>query len=477
MRYLSIIIFIFCGCLFSTSSSFAQTSEQQIEAQEQALRQINEVETQRLESEGADRYRGIEGGPVTLAQVMKNPDDINLNYRYAQTQVADGNLRGASATLERILLINPNLAKIRLFYAYVLYRLDNNKELQEQLKMLEGMHLSAANQEEVVNLRKRAARRLKTTTFTAMLAAGFAYQTNANFSPDSGFNDVIVPTPLGTFTGQVPVASPKEDDVSWIGSASIGFHHDLGRQEGHYLFGSASTYWNEQVNVDSTDYNTFAGNIGIKYFAPWADITGQFLAGHFRLDDHSFLNYYAFDINFQKEFLKGALRTNFRHRTTYEDYDVGNTLSQERTGPRYEFAGGADYQLTYNQAIGGVLTYTNKKADAAWREFDGLDINIHHTWIVSRGIYIRNQLDYGYEDYNAANPRVSVLKRSDDIFRYQATFSTPLGRLFKNMHLPRAIADVRANASLRYSSTNSNIQNYEYDNFRFELIFSKSFDL
>lgn len=475
MRYLNIFTFIFCG-YFLSAPVLAQ-SEQQIEVQEQALRQLNEVETQRLESEGADRYRDIEGGPVTLAQVMQNPDDVNLNYRYAQTQVADGNLRGASATLERILLINPNLVKIRLFYAYVLYRLDNNKELQEQLKMLEGMRLSAANQEEVITLQKRAARRLKTTTYTAMLAAGFAYQTNANFSPDSGFNDVIVPTPLGPFIGEVPVTSPKEDDVSWIGSASIGFQHDLGLQQGHYLFGSASTYWNEQVNVDSTDYNTFAGNVGVKYFAPWADITGQFLAGHFRLDDHSFLNYYAFDINFQRDYLDGALRANIRHRTTYEDYDVGNTVSQERTGPRYEFEAGADYQLAHNQQIGGALIYTNKNADAAWREFDGLEVNVHHTWIIGRGIYLRNALDYGYEDYDAPNPRVSLRKRNDDIFRYQATFSSPLGRLFKNMHLPRAIADVRMNASLRYYDTTSNIQNYEYDNFRFELLFSKRFDL
>jgi len=475
MRYSNAIIFILCGYFFSASVS-AQ-SEQEVEVQEQALRQLYDVETQRLESEGADRYRAIEGGPVTLAQVMQNPDDINLNYRYAQTQVADGNLRGASATLERILLINPDLVKIRLFYAYVLYRLDNNKELQEQLNILEGTSLSAANQEEVINLRKRSARRLKTTAFTAMLGAGFAYQTNANFSPNSGFNDVIVPTPLGPFIGEVPVTSPKQDDVAFIGTASIGFHHDLGRQEGHYLFGSASAYWNEQADVDTTDYNTFAGNIGIKYYAPWADITGQVLAGHFTLDGDSFLNYYAFDINFQRDYLDGQLRANFRHRTTYEDYDVGNTVSQERTGPRYEFEFGADYQLAHNQAIGGALRYTNKNADATWREFDGLDIDIHHTWIISRGIYLRNSLDYAYEDYDAANPRVSLRKRSDDIFRYQATFSTPLGRLFKNLHLPRSFADVRMNASLRYSDTSSNIQNYEYDNFRFELLFSKSFDL
>lgn len=474
MRYLNIILYILVGC-FLPASVFAQ-SAQQIEIQEQALRQLNDVQTQRLESEGADRYRSIKGGPVTLAQVMRHPDDINLNFRYAQTQVADGDLRGASATLERILLINPRLVNIRLFYAYVLYRLDNNTGLEEQLKLLHGAHLSASDQQEVINLQKRASRRQRATVFSANLAAGFAYQSDANYAPDSGFNDVIVATPLGPFIGQVPVPTPAQDDMAAIGSANISVRHDLGYQAGHYLFGSVGTYWNEQADVGTSDYNTIMGNAGLRYFAPWADITAQFLGGNFRLNGHNFMNYYAFDINLQRDFLAGALRLNLRQRTTYEDYVVSSTDSQERTGPRYAFELGGQYRLAPNQQVGGALIYTDKNAKKSWREFDGLDFRINHTWIISRGIYIQNALDYYYENYNTPDPRVSLKTRKDNNFSYQITFSSPLNRLFRNINLPRSIGDIRLNAALSYTVANSNIQNYKYDNLRFEILFNKHFD-
>jgi len=45
---------------------------------------------------------------------LEDPDNIMLNFRYAQTQIKNNNLLGAAGTLERILLVNPNLSKVRL---------------------------------------------------------------------------------------------------------------------------------------------------------------------------------------------------------------------------------------------------------------------------------------------------------------------------------------------------------------------------
>ncbi len=61
---------------------------------------------------------------VTLADVFANPDNLDLNFRYAKAQIARGDLLGAAATLERILLINPDLTRARLLYGIVLFRLD-----------------------------------------------------------------------------------------------------------------------------------------------------------------------------------------------------------------------------------------------------------------------------------------------------------------------------------------------------------------
>ena len=42
--------------------------------------------------------------PVTYGlEVLAHPDDPDINYRWARTQIANGDLKGASATLERML--------------------------------------------------------------------------------------------------------------------------------------------------------------------------------------------------------------------------------------------------------------------------------------------------------------------------------------------------------------------------------------
>jgi predicted Zn-dependent protease len=42
-----------------------------------------------------------------------------------RAQIQEGNVKGALATLERVLLIAPEALNVRLLYAIILYRLDN----------------------------------------------------------------------------------------------------------------------------------------------------------------------------------------------------------------------------------------------------------------------------------------------------------------------------------------------------------------
>src|SRR5688572_22922176 len=64
-------------------------------------------------------------GDVTYDQVLENPDDLMLSYRFALKQIADGDLLGASATLDRLILLAPQEPNIRALRAIVLYRLGN----------------------------------------------------------------------------------------------------------------------------------------------------------------------------------------------------------------------------------------------------------------------------------------------------------------------------------------------------------------
>lgn len=456
------------------SVAFAQT-DQDIEAQKEGLRLIEELELRDRASIDASRYLKIEGGPATFAEVMRDPDNLQLNFRYAQTQVADGKLRNAASTLERMLLLNPNLHKVRLFYAYVSSRLDNMKEAKVQLDLLKKVPLSPTDRAEADALLSRVERREKRTTYTTELGLGFTYQTNANFAPDGEEAELLVPF-LGALFPVVAATDPEESDTAVVGIARFNFNHDLGYQDRRALIGGINVVWNEQIDVDTTDYQSFSGNLGGIWHTQRVDnIVANFLAGHFRLERDSFLTYYGGEIDFQREYRDGRLRVNFNPRIIYEDYDNAEGVTRERTGPLYVFELGTSYRLRRNQIIGGSIAYINKKADESFREYDGPALEIHHTWLVDRYTFVRNRFAYAREEYDAFNPRVSFRKRQDDRFRYRVTYSTPLEKLLK-LVLPNGFKGIRMDASMQYAKTSSNIRNFEFDNFKAELFFTKRFD-
>jgi len=449
-------------------------SEIEVETREEALRRLEALELGARAAVAAERYRRIPGGPVTFAEVLRDPDDLALNFRYAQTQIADGNLKGAAATLERMLLIAPGAAPVRLLYAFVLYRLDNLLEARAQLEALAGVELTAAERAELDELEARLARRTRRTVWHATVLAGVTFQSNANFAPESEQVDVIVGlNGLRLALRDVPVEGP-EDDAGYVAGAVIGFVHDLGHQARHELFGSASVLHNEQVAVDETDYTDYSINAGGIYRAPWGDVTGQLLAGHFSLDDDSLLTDFGAELALERRFLDDRLGAFVRQRSTYEDYDSADGVTPERTGPRYELELGAGYRLSAGQRLGASLEYTVKEAREEWREFERFEAGARHVWLLGRGRYVQNRLAWSREVYDAPNPRVALRRRADEELVYRLTLSSPLGALARG--LPRALRDVRVSASAQYQRADSNIQNFEFENASGQLLFSKRFD-
>src|SRR6185295_8747340 len=128
--------------------------------------------------ERAREQEPFEGPRVDYADVLKEPDNVDLNYRFAQTQVRDGDLRGAASTLERILLRNPGLAQVRLLYAIVLFRLDSVYEAEREFRVLDEMVLPQDVRREVERYRRELARRKERTRYSANLTFGGQYDTN-----------------------------------------------------------------------------------------------------------------------------------------------------------------------------------------------------------------------------------------------------------------------------------------------------------
>ena len=121
-------------CLFMLAFALVPMSVAQAQStvgteQKDAERQLKQIEQQRragaasgLLAPGADK--------ISYADVLKDPDNVDLNFRYAKAQLERGDVRGAAGTLERILLVTPDLPSVRMVYAIVLFRLDSMDEAE-----------------------------------------------------------------------------------------------------------------------------------------------------------------------------------------------------------------------------------------------------------------------------------------------------------------------------------------------------------
>lgn len=73
---------------------------------------------------------------------MAAPDDPKLNLDYAVAEEAAGHLLSAAAAYERVLFTRPQWYSVRFRYAIVLYRLDDPRDAEQQLKLLDGAPLT-----------------------------------------------------------------------------------------------------------------------------------------------------------------------------------------------------------------------------------------------------------------------------------------------------------------------------------------------
>ncbi|MCM8794329.1 MAG: tetratricopeptide repeat protein [Candidatus Omnitrophica bacterium] len=123
-------------------------------AQEEYERELPSRETEAQEearktASEALRRAPFEGEEISYEQILADPDNVELNIRYARAQIARGNLKAAATALERILLIDPSLAQVQLLYGIVLFRLDNTEEAERMLIAVRGMEIPPSLREEV----------------------------------------------------------------------------------------------------------------------------------------------------------------------------------------------------------------------------------------------------------------------------------------------------------------------------------------
>lgn len=185
---------------------------------------------------------------AAFQEMLKQPANLDVLFKFAGVASQTGDLEGAISALERMLLIDPNLPRVRLELGVLYYRLASYEVARTYL---EGALATPNLPPEV---RARAQRfmaeiesREQPSHFSGEVFLGWRYQSDANLGPAS--NNILL-FGLPSQLGQSAVATP---DWGTVGSLQLRHTYDLGRQDKSTLETVFTAYANRQFQVTSAN--------------------------------------------------------------------------------------------------------------------------------------------------------------------------------------------------------------------------------
>lgn len=430
-------------------------------AQELERRRVEELEQRRrIEAEvlkaAEEAKKTAEAEPfetVTYEEVMKDPDNIGLNYRYARTLIAKGDNLKAAATLERILMVNPELPRVRLLYASILLRLDNLDDAEREFRTLTKQKLTEPMRQELEGYLEQIKRRRKKTRVGLTLAAGFDFDENRNSAPASGQR----------LAADIPVvldeASTRRNDTSKTMNAAVSVSHDLGYQAGHSVFGSLSYYRAEQTHLRTLNIQSYNGSIGGTYKSEAVDVTPSMSFGHLLLAETTYQRSHGPSLRLDKRLGQrlAVFGTAGYQRQEYSRTAVVPTADQ-RTGSQHFGGVGLSGALPRAFSLSASYTHTVQGAAEAFNAYKRESLNVSLTKVLTKGRFAVLALTPQLDNYEAADTSISRRIRQDHTYRANLTFGTPLG--FIASSLDNALLTL----SYEYFHARSNIPNNAYTN-------------
>lgn len=404
-------------------------------------------------AEEAAKAQPAEGEEVSYEQVLADPDNVELNYRYAQGQIRRGDIKGAAATLERILMVKPDLARVRLLYALVLYRLDNLAEAERELKALQALEMPASLRAELDATLKLIEKRKRRTHLSGTLGFGTGWDSNRNASPSSG-SRLFAGAPV-TLTG----TNLAQQDANVAFLAGLRMERDLGSQAGHSAFASLGYYRAEQMDVDTLDLQAYTMEFGATYKGVLGDLTPSAAFDHVRLSEETYLRTRGAKLRFSRR-LSQALDFYLQAGHVFNDHirTTDIPVATERTGNQTDVGFGAGLVLGPKTKLSLDYGHTQKDARKAYNAFDRDSIGLTHAWLLGKGRFLLSSVTLNLDRYRQPDAFVATKKRADDAYRLSWTFGQPLGVL------GRPFKDLLATATYEHYHSFSNLTNFEYTN-------------
>ena len=309
---------------------------------------------------------------AALSRVLSRPADAEASFLFAQAAATSGRFREAISALERVLILNPDLANIKLELG-VLYLRVGQSALAERF-----IREALASPDAPAEVRGRAEDLLAIAeqgndpfAVSHNLTFGVISDSNANSGPSSG----------------VPPEDTGQSDVSAYLRWATRFSYDLGYQSGNSIIGGFDLYTRRYDDQTSLDLNRYGANIGVALNFGAGSDAGSTLritldTARIERDGESFVTETGPTLAYS---FPASEDSTVELSAFYRDQDFDNTttvtVNDQRDGELYGFGA----TLRRSAGENGVLTFgvraAQKSAQVGFEAYDEYGLSLGYATV------------------------------------------------------------------------------------------------
>ena len=208
---------------------------------------------------------------AAFQETMRKPADLDVLFRFASLATQVGDLEGAISALERMLLINADLPRVRLELGVLYYRLGSYEAARTYLvSALKSPSLPADVRRKADEYLAQIDQKASPSSFGGDVFFGWRYQSNANLGPASS-RVLLFGQPANLNQAGLGTA-----DWGVVSSLQVRHRWDFGHQDKSALETQFAAYANRQFQLSAANVSLLDLTTGPRFQifnGTWEDVS------------------------------------------------------------------------------------------------------------------------------------------------------------------------------------------------------------
>jgi hypothetical protein len=367
-------------------------------------------------------------------ELFRDPGNLDKSFRFAELAVRKGNFEAAISALERMLLINPDLPRVRLELGVLYFRIGSYAIARSYLtRVLQSPDAPQEVQDRVQVFLAEIDSRLTRGSLSGSVFFGARFSDNANAGPNSP--NVLANGVAATLGDEFT----NKSDRNYFVSAQLNHSYDLLTQRSEVVESSGTLYASEQDRQKQLDIVFLEAQTGIRgpflqNTVPGTTLKPYVLGNMVYLQDAWYQFSVGFGANMVLPFtqrLRGTI--NLERKSEHFRNNSERLNASQQTGVENSIRTNATYVLTETQQVAFRLSAASQAAKETFNAFREYKVGTTFTQLVaiealdagpaSFSVSIERSLS----KYNSPNPTVDPnRKRQDQEWSWSLTGAVPV---------------------------------------------------